>query len=488
MLAVCVLPLWLSIMDATILNIAYDDIVASLGATLDEVSWASTAYMLASVTMLPLTGWLVARFGRKKVFLTIVALFAIGSILCAFATTATQLAVYRVIQGIGGGLLGSVSQAMLLDAYPNENRSEAINLLSLLAMVAYVAGPIIGGFVLERLSWPMLFFLNVPLAAFTIWLSRDLDLDQREKSDAGRFSYITLALLFGALLAAQFVLQSGQRLGWLDSPAIVGAMVAAIVLGGALVWQQLRVRQPMIDLRLFRNPEFLIGSALGIIAFSSNYATGFVFPLFLQEILGFSPLQVATIMIPAIGALFLGNRIQDYLTKRVSLYWILSPSLLMFAVALWYSGVYADSNDSTSIICLRMLNNFASGLLVIPIGVLAFKTIPKNAVDAASGLFALIRQESGMVGIALTGVLLEASQNFYFRRLLTNIPRWPLLHQRGASHAAIIAAVDRRAEVMAYQHTFAMMAVVMVVFAAVIASYGIAKYLCRLNPREIVQA
>lgn len=187
LLAVAIIPLWLSIMDTTILNVAYDDIVASLGATLDEVSWASTAYMLASIMMLPLTGWLAARFGRKRLFLTIVVAFSIGSMLCGLATTATQLGAFRVLQGIGGGLLGSVSQAILFDAYPDENRSEAINLLSVLAMAASVGGPMIAGFILERFSWPMLFFVNIPLTVLTIWLALGLDLDQQVPAKPGRF-------------------------------------------------------------------------------------------------------------------------------------------------------------------------------------------------------------------------------------------------------------------------------------------------------------
>lgn len=472
--AVAMIPVWLSIMDTTILNVGYDDIVASLGATLDEVSWASTAYMLASIMMLPLTGWLVARFGRKRMYIGILTFFAIGSLLCGFASTAAQLGAFRVLQGIGGGLLGSIGQAILFDAYPDEHRGEAVNLAALLAMVAPVAGPIVGGFILERFSWPMIFFINVPLALFAIWLALGMDLDQKVKSEPGRFSWATIALLIGALFSLQYVLQSGQRLSWFDSPAILWSALAAIVLGAGIVVQQLRARNPMIDLRLFRNRDYAIGCVLSTLAGASNYAVAFIGPLFLQQILGFSPLQVALLTIPATFGMLIGNRAQRYLSGRISLYWILAPSLVLLAVALWYNGVYADMNDFHSITWLRILQGFAFGAFIIPIGVLAFRSIPKSQLDAASGLFALIRQESGMLGIALIGALVEASQNWYFRRLLQDVPRWPLLLHRGApSRAAIVDAVSRRADVMAYQHMFAIAAAVMLIVAAGIAAYGL---------------
>jgi DHA2 family multidrug resistance protein len=442
--------------------------------------------MLASIMMLPLTGWLAARFGRKRLFLTIVVAFSIGSMLCGLATTATQLGAFRVLQGIGGGLLGSVSQAILFDAYPDENRSEAINLLSVLAMAASVGGPMIAGFILERFSWPMLFFVNIPLTVLTIWLALGLDLDQQVPAKPGRFSFSTIALLAGTLFAAQFVLQSGQRLDWFGSPAIVWSTLAAVVLGAMLIWQQLRARQPMIDLRLFRNREFFVGNVLNIVAGASNYAVAFIGPLFLQQILGFTPLQVALLTIPATIGLFIGNRAQDYLSSRVSLYWIVSISLVLLAVALWYNGFFAEFNDFTSITWLRIVQGFAFGAFIVPIGVLAFKTIPRGDVDAASGLFALIRQESGMIGIAVIGAIVEASQNFYFRRLLVDVPRWPhLLHRGAPSQPAILEAVSRRADIMAYQHMFAVSAVVTLALAAIIGAYGISEWLNARGPAQL---
>lgn len=472
-IAVATIPLWLSIMDVTILNVAYDDIVASLGATLDEVSWASTAYILASVTMLPLTGWLVARFGRKRLFILIVLLFGLGSMLCGFATTATQLGIFRVLQGIGGGLLGSLSQAILLDAYPDENRDDAINLLSMLAMIAPVLGPVVAGFLLERFSWPMLFFINVPLALFTAWLALGIDIDQKSKAPAARFSVTTVALLFASLFAMQFVLQSGQRLGWLDSTEIRWSIVAAIVLGVALVVQQLRSRSPMIDFRLFRNREFSVGNVLSIVAGASNYGVAFLGPLFLQQILGFTPFQTALLTIPATIGLLIGNRIQDYLSRRISLYVLLPPGLVLLGVALWYNGVYADMNDFTSITWLRIVQGAAFGFFVVPIGVFAFKTIPKREIDAASGLFGVIRQVSGMVGIAFIASLVEASQNEYFQRLLQQVPRWPvLLHRSAPSRDAVIAALERHAQVLGYQHVFAIAAIAVIATGVLIALYG----------------
>jgi MFS transporter, DHA2 family, multidrug resistance protein len=473
-IAVATIPLWLSIMDVTILNVAYDDIVSSLGATLDEVSWASTAYILSSVTMLPLTGWLVARFGRKRLFIFMMSVFGLGSLLCGLATTATQLGAFRVLQGVGGGLLAAVSQTVLMDAYPEDERQDAINLLSVLSMVAPIVGPIVGGFVLDRFAWPMLFFINVPLTLFTIWLAMGMDIDQRAKRAPARFSFTTIGLLFGTLFTLQYVLQSGERLDWFDSKEIRWSLLASIIFGGLLIAQQLRTKLPMIDLRLFRNRQFFIGNLLSFLAGASNYGIAFAGPLFLQQVLGFTPLQTALMTIPATIGLFMGNRLQDYFSRRISVYWLVSAGTIVLAIALWYNGVYADYNDFTSIAWLRILQGIAFGIFVVPTGVFAFKTIRQSEIDAASGLFGLIRQESGMIGIALIGTLLEASQNRYMQRLLLDVPRWPVLVHRGApSHGAILASLNQHALVMAYQHMFAVAAAALSAAGILVALYGV---------------
>ena len=461
-------------MDATILNVAYDDIVSSLGATLDEVSWASTAYILASVSILPLTGWLVARFGRKRMYILILALFGLGSLLCGFATTATQLGVFRVLQGMGGGLLAAVSQSVLFDAYPAEERKDAINLLSVLSMVGPVMGPIVAGLVLERFSWPMLFFLNVPLAVFTIWLAMGMDIDQKAKSVPGRFSFTTIGLLFATLFSLQYVLQSGDRLDWFDSAEIRWSMLAALVFGGLLIAQQLRTKLPMIDLRLFSNREFLIGNLMSFIGGASNYAVAFIGPLFLQQVLGFSPFQTGLLTIPATIGLLIGNRLQDYLSRRYSVYAVVSGGMLVLALALWYNGVYSDLNDFNSITWLRVIQGIAFGVFIVPIGVFAFRSIKQNQIDAASGLFAVVRQESGMIGIALIATLLESSQSRYVQRLLLDVPRWPTLLHRGApSREQVVAAINQHAFVLSYQHVFAVSAGIMCAAGVLIALYGL---------------
>jgi DHA2 family multidrug resistance protein len=226
------------------------------------------------------------------------------------------------------------------------------------------------------------------------------------------------------------------------------------------------------------NREFLVGNILSTVAGGSNYAIAFIGPLFLQQILGFTPLQTGLLTIPATAGMLAGNRLQDYLSRRISLYAIVAPGMILLAVALWYNGVYADMNDFNSIMWLRIVQGFAFGVFVVPVGIFAFKTVRKGDMDAASGLFALVRQVSGMAGIALVGAIVEASQNAYFRRLLLDVPRWPLLLHRGApSHQAIVAAVSRRADVLAFQHAYAISAVVMLVLALLIAAYGVIEWL-----------
>jgi DHA2 family multidrug resistance protein len=276
------------------------------------------------------------------------------------------------------------------------------------------------------------------------------------------------------LFALQFVLQSGERLDWFDSPEIRFSFFAALVFGGLLIVQQLRAKLPMIDLRLFSNREFLIGNLLSFVAGAANYGVAFAGPLFLQQVLGFSPLQTALMTIPATIGLLIGNRLQDYFSRRIQVYWVVSTGMILLALALWYNGVYADFNDFTSITWLRILQGVAFGVFVVPIGVFAFKTIKQSQIDAASGLFAVVRQESGMIGIAFIATLLEASQNRYFQQLLLDVPRWPLLlHRAAPARDAIVASLERHALVLGYQHVFAVAAAIMSAAGVLIALYAL---------------
>jgi DHA2 family multidrug resistance protein len=447
-------------MDTTILNVGYSDIVASFGATLDEVSWASTAYTLATITMLPLSGWFVARYGRKHVFMAIVTVFTAGSALCAMSTNVAQLAVFRLLQGAGGGLLGAISQSVFLDAYPDERRRDALNLLSVTVMLGPIAGPILAGIVLEHGAWPLLFIINVPLGIGTIWLASTLDLDQKDRKRAAPFSALTVALIFVTLLSFQFVLQSGQRLDWLHSPSICWALVCGILLGIALISQQLRAAVPMVDVGLFkRNRDFLVGNVLNVVGGASNYGIAFLGPLFLQQILGFTPLQTGLLTLPAAFAMFVGNRLQDVTCRRVSPLWVLSAGMIILGVALWFNGVFGASNGFGSITWLRVLQGFAIGLFMIPIGVLTLRSIDRSDIDSASGLNALIRQASGMAGIAVIAGAIESSRSVFFRLLAADAPRWTALAH--TSTKSILQALYRQAEVLAYQRVYALCAGVM---------------------------
>ena len=479
-LAVATIPMWLSLMDVTILNVGYDHIVASLGATLDEVSWASTAYTLAGIVGLPLTGWLVARFGRKRVFLVILSLFTIGSALCALATNATQLAAFRLLQGLGGGLQSSVSQAIFLDAYPDEERGKALNLLSVSVMVGPFAGPILAGFILQHFAWPVLFLINVPLGVLTLWLAASLDVDQKDAKPAAAFSPWTIVLLFATLFAFQFAVQNGERMGWFDSAQIRWSLAACVVLAVVLVVQQTRLARPMIDFALFRNRDFSIGSVLLVVAGGSNYALAFFLPLFLQQVLGFTPLQAGLMTVPATIAMFAGNRLQDVACKRFTIYAVVAVGMAVLAVSLWFNGLYADMNTFQSIFWLRAFQGFAVGIFMIPIGVLSLRSIARRDIDAASGMSALIRQASGMIGIALIADLIERYQNVFYRTLLLVVPRWPTHVQRLAV-PNLTDVLARRATVLAYQHVFSISAIVMLAAAVGIALFGIYEMLQRQN-------
>lgn len=466
---IATLPLWLSYLDVTVVYIGYDQIGMTLGASLDQISWISTAYMLAGIVMVPLTGWLTSRFGRKRFFLAVLAFFGVGSLLCAIATNAWVLAAFRLIQGIGGGLLGTVAASIIMDAYPTERRAEAMNLLAVTGIVGPLLGPIVGGLILAYFPWPAIFLVNMPLLAITVALALSADVDETVKNVPAPVSVSTIGLLWSGLLSLQFVLQSGERLGWLDSEAIRWSTLAAAVLLTGFFIKQLRDRQPMVNVRLFKNREFFIGNVVGVVVGGFNYGIAFLGPLFLQEILHFTPLQTALFTIPSALAMLIGNRFATVLAKKIPAFLLVAPGLLVLAIAIWMNGVYNEMADVNALTVLRLVQGFGVGLFFFPLSIYSFATIERGDIDSANGLFSLVRQVSGMACIAFIGTAITRGRSYFSEQIFARTPAWPLVpYHSAAQREQTVALISRSADVLAFQSLFYRLAWILVFVALVL--------------------
>src|SRR5450631_4379 len=246
------LGLIMAIVDTSIVNVALTNMAGTLGASIDEIGWVATGYILANVVIMPLNGWLTARFGRRNYYAACIAIFTISSFLCGTATNVWQLVLYRVIQGMGGGALQPTAQAILFESYPPDKRSGAMAIFGLGAMVGPAIGPVLGGVIIDNFSWPLIFFINIPIGIIAFLMTMRYIRDPAYiVRDDSRVDWFGLGIMTAGLAALQYVLERGQHDDWFNSSTIVTMSVIAFVGIVGFVVRELRVPNPLVDLTVF---------------------------------------------------------------------------------------------------------------------------------------------------------------------------------------------------------------------------------------------
>ncbi len=320
------LGLIMAIIDTTIVNVAINTIGGNLGATVDEVAWVATGYILANVVVMPLNGWLTALLGRKTFYATSLAVFTIASFFCGTARSIWVLVFYRIVQGLGGGALQPTAQAIMFETFPPERRGAAMAIFGMGAMVGPAIGPALGGWIVDNANWPLIFYINVPIgiAAFLMTLAFIPDPKYIAKPKGG-IDWIGLSLLTAGLSTLQFVLEQGERDEWFSSRTIqVCALVSVLALVSFVV-KSLRDRHPIVDLKVFKFRSFSVGSFLGIVMGFGLYGTALILPLFFQSLLGFTAFDTGLALMPgafstAISMLIIGrilNRVERQVVDRL---------------------------------------------------------------------------------------------------------------------------------------------------------------------------
>jgi len=293
------LGLIMAIIDTTIVNVAISTIGGNLGATVDEVAWIATGYILANVVVMPLNGWLTALLGRKTFYAASLALFTVASLLCGTARSIWVLVFYRVIQGIGGGALQPTAQAILFETFPPQRRGAAMAIFGMGAMVGPAIGPTLGGWIVDNASWPLIFYINIPIGivAFLMTLAFIPNPKYIAKPKGG-IDWIGLGLLTAGLASLQFVLEQGERDDWFQSQTILLFTVISAVALVVFVLKTLRDRHPLVDLKVFKFRSFSVGSFLGIIMGFGLFGTALILPLFFQTTLGMTAFDTGMALMP----------------------------------------------------------------------------------------------------------------------------------------------------------------------------------------------
>jgi len=440
----------MAIVDGTVVNVGLNTIAGTLGASLDDAAWVVTGYLLASVITMPLNGWLTAKFGRKRFYAACVAIFTIASLLCGTATSIWQLTFYRILQGFGGGALQPTAQAIIFETFPPGKRGMATAIFGLGAMVGPALGPLMGGYIIDNATWPLLFLVNIPIGivAFFMTLAFIPDPHYLEKPKGG-IDWLGLALLSCGVGAIQYVLERGQHDDWFDSSTIVILIVVSVVASTWFLIKSLRDPHPLVDLRSFRFPTFVFGNLLLVIVGFGLYGTSLIMPLFFQTSMGMTAYETGLALLPGAlataASMIVVGRLMQVVDPRI----LTAIGLVLSAWSCWALGGLNQYAGVGDIFWPRLIQGFGMGLMFVPVTTVMLTPLPKNELASATGISMLVRQLGASVGIAVLTTLLASETTIAWMALAGGVT-----HSYGATVGQINGLLIQSATVIAYDYLF----------------------------------
>ncbi|GAB4296032.1 MAG: MDR family MFS transporter [Desulfuromonadia bacterium] len=469
------LPTIMEIVDTSVANVALPNMQGSLNAGTDEVTWVLTSYLVANAIILPITGWLARVFGRKRFLLTCIVIFTISSFLCGAAPNLATLILFRVIQGGAGGALIPISQAILMETFPPRERGMAMAIFGVGAMFGPIIGPALGGWITDNLNWRWIFYINLPIGLMAVIMTSLFIFDpsylQRGKIPIDYRGLFLLSLGLGAL---QILLDKGQQEDWFNSPFIVTLAVISLVSLAALVQVELRDRHPVVNLRLFRELSFSAGNLIMFFVGFGLYSSIMLIPLFLQTLMGYTATQAGMVLAPGGVATLLTMPIVGASLGRHDGRKIVAAGLLIAALSMFIMQRFSLEAAYPDFVWPRVVLGVGLAMIFVPLTTVTLAQIPKEEMGNATGIFNLLRNIGGSVGIALAATALSRIAQFYHATLAERItPTNPLYQLRLGSitaaligrgvdpatarhqaEAAIYGIMNRQAGVLAYNHIF----------------------------------
>ncbi len=405
--ATVTLAAMLELIDTSIVNVAIPHMMGNLGATLDEITWVSTSYIIANVIVIPMSGWLSAYFGRRNYFAGSIMLFVVSSFFCGAASTLGGLVLWRTIQGLGGGALLSTAQATLYESFPPEEAGTGMAIFGVGVMVGPTLGPTLGGWITDNYAWPWIFYINVPIgiaAAFLTWTYvRDAIHQQR----AEKVDYLGVILLATTVGSLQWMLERGERYDWWDSRFVTGLGVTALVAGVLLVWRELVIDEPVIDFHILKSRQLTSGVLMGSMLGFALYGSVFILPVFLQNLLQMTAWQTGRVILPGAIASAMTMAVVGRNARRLDArYTVVAGTGLFFLSMLMMSRLTAQSGISDMFWPL-IFRGVGLGLIFVPLTNATMADLEVRQLAQGTGMFNLSRQLGGSLGIAVMATLLS---------------------------------------------------------------------------------
>src|SRR5579862_4898118 len=424
MIAVSVmLATFMEVLDTSIAAVALPYIAGSLSATNDEATWVLTSYLVANAVILPASTWFSLKFGRKRFLIACIVIFTCSSFICGAAPSLAVILIARAVQGAGGGALQPLSQAILLESFPADKRGLAMAVFALGVVVAPVLGPTLGGWLTDTYSWRWAFYINIPVGIFAIImiLRHVEDPPYIKNAKPGKLDGIGLGLLAVWLGCLQIILDKGQEDDWFGAAWIRWAALALVVSFVAFLIREFRHKQPLVDLRVFRDRNFALGCLLIGLFGAGIYGLVTLLPLFYQELMGYTALAAGWAVSPrGVGAIIAMPMI-GYLTAKIDNRYLIAFGFFLFGVAsLWFGEVNLSISQWTFLWAI-VISGFRSGCVFVPLSTTTMASLKNEEIGNASGLYNLMRNIGGSIGISVVNTIIARHEQLHRSEMARNL-------------------------------------------------------------------
>ena len=478
------LPTLIEIVDVSVANVSLDHIRGSLSAGIDEAAWVLTSYLVSNAIIIPMTGWLARTFGRKRYLLFSILLFTMSSFLCGSSASLGMLVFFRVLQGVGGGALQPLSQAILLETFPPREHGMAMAIFGIGAMFGPIAGPLMGGYITDTLSWRWIFYVNIPIGLLAVMMVKMFIVDPPYMKQTEKFRVDTwgIALLTVGIGALQIVLDKGQREDWFQSNFIlVVSAISVLSLIAFVIVELYYAESPIVDLRAFKNISFTSGNVVMFVAFFNLLGSIVLLPLYAQILLGYTATLAGLVLSPGGVATLVTMPVVGKLIVKKNPKHILALGVLLCAFSTWQMAGFNLTSDFSSLMWPRIYLGFGMGLLFIPLTTLTLSSIPKPQMGNATSIYNLLRNLGGSIGVAFSTTMFARRGQFHqshlmehltwFDRGFSDAVAWgramlpgrgiPESAAEGASMKMIYGQAVRQATAMGFNDAFLILSILM---------------------------
>ncbi|MCC6610906.1 MAG: DHA2 family efflux MFS transporter permease subunit [Burkholderiales bacterium] len=415
------LATFMNVLDMSITNVSIPAIAGDLGVSPNQGTWTITSFAVSNAITVPLTGWLTERYGQVRLFLTVTGLFVLASLLCGLSVSMPMLVTLRVAQGAVAGPMIPLAQTLLLSSYPREKAGIALSTFSLTILVAPVVGPLLGGWITDNFSWQWIFFINVPVGLVALVLTWTFYHDRETERVNKPIDAMGLVLLVVWVGALQLMLDKGKDLDWFSSPEIIALGVAAALAFCLFMVWELTESHPVVDLGLFRDRNFAIGTAAISLGFGTYFASIVLLPLWLQQFLGYTATDAGIVLAPVGFLAIILTPIVGRYGDRVDTRLLSTTSLAIYAIVAWMRSRFNVEVDLWTLVVPTIVQGAATAMFFIPLITLAFAGLRQEQIAAAAGLNNFLRITAGSFATSITTTLWENRAAFHHAQLVERL-------------------------------------------------------------------